>query len=59
MKAHAMSCQTCEELLTDYKDAVGLFRDAVHNSEVGDNLLSARRAACLLAAGRAVRWGQI
>ena len=60
MKAHAMSCQTCEELLTDYKDAVGLFKNAVHNDEVapvGDYLPAARRAARVLAAERAARWG--
>jgi len=62
MGAHTMSCQTCNELLTDYKDAVGLFRNAVHNGEVplaGDHLWAARRAAWLLTARRAARWGRI
>jgi hypothetical protein len=48
-----MGCQTCGELLTDYKDAVGLFKNAVHNGRI------ARREDYLLEAGRAARWGRI
>jgi hypothetical protein len=62
MERHTMSCVRCDELLKDYRDAVGLFKDAVNKVEVvpvRDNRLSARRAARLLAAGRAVRWGEI
>ena len=62
MISRAMNCQTCDELLTDYKDAVRLLKNAVHYGEVApvrDNLLAARRDAYLLAAGRAVHWGRI
>jgi len=51
MKSRTMNCPTCEELLADYKDAVGLFRNAVPNGEVG-------RVDYLLAARKAARWGQ-
>jgi hypothetical protein len=43
-----VSCQTCDELLADYKDAVELFKDAVHKGQVarvGDLALAARKAA--------------
>lgn len=48
-----MDCQTCDELIAEYKDAVGLFKDAVHSGQV------ARPGEFVLATGRAARWGLI
>ena len=48
----SMKCEACDELLADYKGAVGFFKDAVHG-------LGARGRGSVLAAGKAARWGQI
>ena len=49
-----MDCKTCEQLLADYRGAVGLFKDAVHSRR-----LEWRGGEFVLAAARAARWGRL